>query len=237
MTLFSEVKRVIYLAASATLILVVALPITVAAHTSQTKTLNWTTIDPNGRDVSGGTDTHSDNLQAEDGLYSACYQLTNFALPNNLVRVVATTEGVVYDAQVPASSTQICVGQLTLQDGVVDFSLTTYDYETRVNSFTITAIHPVDSTPPTVPQNLRSTGSTNKSISLAWDASTDNNPESSILYTLYRNDSVIATTTSIAFTDTGLKPNTNYTYKVKATDSAGNSSVNSNPVTVKTKIR
>lgn len=53
-------------------------------------------------------------------------------------------------------------------------------------------------------------------------------------YNIYRNDEKIATgLTEKSYTDTNLKPNTEYTYRVSAENSAGESEL-SDPITVKT---
>ncbi|OHB03788.1 MAG: hypothetical protein A2920_01925 [Candidatus Zambryskibacteria bacterium RIFCSPLOWO2_01_FULL_43_17] len=56
------------------------------------------------------------------------------------------------------------------------------------------------------------------SVSLSWTASTG-----ATFYKIFRNHSQIATTTSTAYTDSDLSPNTLFTYKVKATNSVGDS--------------
>ncbi len=90
-----------------------------------------------------------------------------------------------------------------------------------------------DTTAPTAPGNLRSTGVTANSVSLAWDASTDNVGVTG--YTVsYGNSSVNTSGTTV--TINGLTANTDYTFTVKARDAAGNVSNASNPVTVKTAL-
>jgi chitodextrinase len=99
---------------------------------------------------------------------------------------------------------------------------------------------PVADTPdgqaPTVPGNLRTTGNTDTTVGLAWNASTDN-----VGVAGYRVFSVtgststqVGTTNGLAFTVSGLAPATGYTFDVTAYDAAGNSSGASNRVTVTT---
>lgn len=76
-----------------------------------------------------------------------------------------------------------------------------------------------DTTPPTVPGKLRVTGATPTSISLAWDASTDNVGVAGYTVT-YDAGSVNATGTAAIVS--GLSPNTTYTFSVTAKDAAGN---------------
>ncbi|MFC7588492.1 glycosyl hydrolase family 18 protein [Nonomuraea antimicrobica] len=89
-----------------------------------------------------------------------------------------------------------------------------------------------DTTAPTVPGNLRSTGVTNNSVALAWNASTDNVAVTG--YEIYRGGTLVTTVTGTTHTDTGLSANTAYTYTVRARDAAANRSANSNSVTATT---
>ncbi|WP_433364860.1 right-handed parallel beta-helix repeat-containing protein [Streptosporangium sp. CA-115845] len=89
-----------------------------------------------------------------------------------------------------------------------------------------------DTTAPSDPGNLRSTGTTSSTVSLAWDASTDNVEVTG--YDVYRGSTLVDTVTGTSFTDTGRASATGYTYTVKARDAAGNTSGASNAVTATT---
>lgn len=90
-----------------------------------------------------------------------------------------------------------------------------------------------DTTPPSTPGGLAATGTTSSSVSLAWNASTDNVGVTG--YVVSRNGTEIATTgTGTTYTDTGRAASTSYTYTVKARDAAGNVSGASNTVTATT---
>ncbi|MDR6227186.1 glycosyl hydrolase family 18 protein [Desmospora profundinema] len=89
-----------------------------------------------------------------------------------------------------------------------------------------------DKEAPTAPANLRVASTTATSVSLRWEASKDNVGVTG--YHVYRGDTEIATVQTPSFTDTGLNPDTSYTYTVKAFDAAGNVSAASNAVTART---
>src|SRR5829696_93478 len=89
-----------------------------------------------------------------------------------------------------------------------------------------------DIEPPTVPGNLRVTGKTASSISLAWDASTDN--VGVVGYELNRAGTWSQTGNVTTYTVTGLTPDTDYTFSVRAYDAADDRSGPSNQVTART---
>jgi chitodextrinase len=93
-----------------------------------------------------------------------------------------------------------------------------------------------DATAPSIPGSLRVTGTTDTTVALAWNAATDNVGVAG--YRVSRvsgsSSSVIGTTTTLAFTATGLTAATAYTFTVAAYDAAGNASGASNAVTATT---
>ncbi len=89
----------------------------------------------------------------------------------------------------------------------------------------------VDTTPPTAPTNLASTGVTSASVKLSWNAATDNIGVTG--YVVYYGTSSVNVTGTMA-TVSNLASNTNYTFTVKAIDGSGNLSAASNAVAAKT---
>ncbi|MEV0198160.1 glycosyl hydrolase family 18 protein [Nonomuraea sp. NPDC050691] len=89
-----------------------------------------------------------------------------------------------------------------------------------------------DTQAPSAPGNLRSTGVSSSSVSLAWSASTDNVGVTG--YDVYRGSSRVATVAGTSYTDSGLAASTSYTYTVRARDAAGNVSAASPAVTATT---
>ncbi|MFB6552777.1 glycoside hydrolase family 6 protein [Streptomyces sp. NPDC056405] len=92
-----------------------------------------------------------------------------------------------------------------------------------------------DTTAPSVPSGLTSTGKTATSAALKWNTSTDNSGGSGVAgYAVLRDGVQVATVTGTSYTDTGLTASTAYSYTVKARDKAGNASAASTPLAVTT---
>jgi chitodextrinase len=125
---------------------------------------------------------------------------------------------------------------------------TAYSYRVRANdaagnvssySNTASATTQADTTPPSAPANLTATPASNTQINLSWTASTDN-----VGVTGYRvercqgsgcsNFAQIATPAATSFNDSGLLSSTAYSYRVRATDAAGNLSGYSNTASATT---
>jgi chitodextrinase len=91
----------------------------------------------------------------------------------------------------------------------------------------------LDTNAPTAPTNLQGEALGAKTIRLTWDAASD--PQSGILhYCLYRDDVLIATNSSLSFTNNGLAPGTSYSFKVTAVNGEGLESDPSAPAVVST---
>lgn len=97
---------------------------------------------------------------------------------------------------------------------------------------------PADTTPPTVPQRVRVTAVTDRTVTLAWDASTDSGGAGLAGYRIYRDSgsTPIGTSSSTSFTDSGLTPGASYGYSVSAYDRASpaNESLQTLPITART---
>lgn len=79
-----------------------------------------------------------------------------------------------------------------------------------------------DDEPPSVPQGMAFPGKTKTSVSLVWDASTDNVGVAG--YGLYRSNVRVASTDDFSYTYTGLACGTSYSFALEAYDAAGNAS-------------
>jgi chitodextrinase len=90
-----------------------------------------------------------------------------------------------------------------------------------------------DTMPPSVPTGLAAQAVSSTQVNLSWNPSTD--PDSAVAgYNVYRNGMNVGTTSSTKYQDTGLAPNTTYTYAVSAFDAAGNTSARSTSVSITT---
>jgi Fibronectin type III domain len=94
-----------------------------------------------------------------------------------------------------------------------------------------------DRKPPTTPTNLRSTGNTSHTVSLAWNPSTDNSGNFSyrVRDNWAREITVPGTQTSVTWkypAHPPLQPGATYSFRVYARDAAGNKSPTSNSVSV-----
>jgi chitin-binding protein len=94
--------------------------------------------------------------------------------------------------------------------------------------------NPVDTQAPSAPAALTSTGQTSTSVSLAWNASTDNVGVTG--YQVFNGSSLVSTVSSstLNYSVSGLTASTAYIFSVKAIDAAGNVSNPSNSISVTT---
>jgi chitodextrinase len=89
-----------------------------------------------------------------------------------------------------------------------------------------------DTQAPSQPTNLNASVISATRIDLSWDASSDNVGVSG--YKVYRDGTLIGTTTSTSYSSKNLTPSTTYTYQVKAFDAASNESIFSDSVSATT---
>jgi len=102
----------------------------------------------------------------------------------------------------------------------------------EVEDYTVNIINGTDTQAPTAPSNLSSSSVTSNSLTLSWTASTDNVGVTG--YEVYKDGTSIGTVTGTSANVTGLTPETQYSFYVKAYDAAGNKSNASNTISVTT---
>lgn len=89
----------------------------------------------------------------------------------------------------------------------------------RYSSFPIVP-DPPDTTPPTVPGNLRSPAPLADGVTLTWSASSDDT--ATVAYRVSRDGVPVGTTAVATFKDFGVTASTTYRYEVVAADASGN---------------
>jgi chitodextrinase len=115
----------------------------------------------------------------------------------------------------------------------------TYSYQVRAldaagnrsgfsNTAAVTPPIP-DTQPPATPANLAADATGPFNVNLSWDASSDNVGVSG--YEIYRNGSLLTTTSGTSHSDATVQPGQTYDYKVRALDAAGNRSAFSTTAT------
>ena len=98
-----------------------------------------------------------------------------------------------------------------------------------------TATTLADTQPPTVPTKVQAVAQSYDKTLVTWTASTDNVGVTG--YKIFRNSSLVGTTATKSYTDSGLTPNLTYSYTVSAYDAAGNNSAQSSPPTTATTMQ
>ncbi|MBB5079405.1 cellulase family glycosylhydrolase [Nonomuraea endophytica] len=172
----------------------------------------------------GATSTISGATLNWEAAYAKSYKIQTSPDGSAWTDVYSTTTGDGGTDQLALSGSGRYVRMYGTQRG------TTYGYS--LWEFTVQTSSGGDTTPPSTPGNLRSTGTTANTVSLAWNAATDNVGVTG--YEVYRGNTLVNTVTGTTFTDTGLSASTSYTYTVKARDAAGNTSPASGAVTATT---
>ncbi len=148
------------------------------------------------------------------------------------------------------SFAQIATSTTTTYNNTGLTASTSYSYRVRATdaagnlsgySNVVTAATPAlpDTTPPSAPSNLAATAISVSQINLSWTASTDNVGVTNYLVERCSGASCtsfaqIATSTTTSYSNTGLTASTSYSYRVRATDGAGNLSGYSNAATAAT---
>ncbi|WP_051723617.1 PQQ-dependent sugar dehydrogenase [Micromonospora chokoriensis] len=100
------------------------------------------------------------------------------------------------------------------------------------NNLTVTTPPSSDTQAPSTPANLRTTNVGGTSVSLAWNASTDNIGVTG--YNVYRDGVKFATVPDLTATADALTPNTTYLFSVEAFDANNNTSARSASLSVRT---
>ncbi len=93
---------------------------------------------------------------------------------------------------------------------------------------------PLDTEAPSVPGNLSASAPASNRVELSWSAASDNIRVSS--YLVYRDGTLLDTTSGTNFSDGTVSANTLYSYRIAARDEAGNDSAQSAAVSITTPV-
>ncbi|MCW1922902.1 malectin domain-containing carbohydrate-binding protein [Luteolibacter arcticus] len=109
---------------------------------------------------------------------------------------------------------------VTVADGKMNIDFAVVTQNPQISGIEIFPLQegPPDTTPPDAPANLVVSSKTDTSVSLAWDAPTDD----ATAWEVSQGSEVLGIVTATSYTITGLTPNTGYTYSVRARDAANN---------------
>ena len=119
----------------------------------------------------------------------------------------------------------------------------TYEYSVRAfdaagnrsspsEARSVTTPAPPDTQAPSAPGSLTASAPAPRRVALSWDAASDDTGVTA--YEVYRDGTLLASTGSTSWSDSGVSPQTAYDYTVRALDAAGNRSVESNTARVTT---
>ncbi|MBM2822070.1 MAG: hypothetical protein HW413_816 [Thermoleophilia bacterium] len=140
------------------------------------------------------------------------------------IRIAPSTSSLVQSKLVDAnpstssfSDAALALGQ-AVTDPLTNVSITTLSVGPAGASVSIQFV--ADTQLPSAPGSLNATPSGSTAVQLSWTAATDNVGVTG--YRVYRGATLVGTTSALAYLDSGLQPQTQYAYEVRAYDAAGN---------------
>jgi parallel beta-helix repeat protein len=105
-------------------------------------------------------------------------------------------------------------------------------YSYCIQGASSTPTTPADTSAPSLPGGMAATVVSSSQIKLSWSASSDNKGVTG--YKIYRNGTLLTSTSATTYQATGLVAATTYSFYVVASDAAGNNSAKSTTVSAKT---
>jgi hypothetical protein len=182
----------------------------------------------------------TDNITPQSGIIYLVYRSTTTGFTSSSTTLISTTAAGATsytDTGLVSGATYYYVVRAKDQAGNIDS-----------NTVQVSAAPTLDTTPPAF-AGATTTGSvTQSSITVGWNAATDNvTPQHSIIYLVYRltttgftpsSSTLIATTAAGAtsYTDIGLTADTSFYYVVRAEDQAGNIDTNTVQISATTLV-
>ena len=168
---------------------------------------------------------------------TSAYTWVNGTKSADTTNVTVYVDGSITNASVSVSGTIFNISNVHLgADGVHEINVSAMDAAGNINTTNATVAITVDTAPPTAPTNLIHTDDApdgydnDNSTDISWTtASTDD--ASSVIYRIYRDGVLNASTTFTNYTFTG-ETEGSHEYNVSANDSAGNINTTNASVTV-----
>lgn len=153
--------------------------------------------------------------------------VTSYGIFRDGALLVGTTPGTTFQDTALSPSTQYSY-EIVANDAAGNAS-------SRSLPLVVTTTDPViDTDPPSVPSGLSAPLTTDASIALIWTASSDDVGVAG--YDIWRDGTVVGTTSLNNYVDMGLSAGTSYLYEVEAFDAAGNRSGRSPAVAASTEV-
>ena len=146
-----------------------------------------------------------------------------------------TNYSIYHNGELLGSSQNTAVELIDLLSGKrYNFTVTAIDEVGNISGISNTVSLIIDDhIAPSAPTNLQVQDITSHSININWHASTDER-ETAVLYRIYQNDLLVASSYKNQFSLTRLSPETEYHFNVAAVDISGNSNLGSTVLTITT---
>jgi YD repeat-containing protein len=138
-------------------------------------------------------------------------------------------------SQIGTSATTTYSDATVVGSTTYSYTVAAYDAAGNVSAqSTVKNVSTPDVTAPSTPTGLSATAASPSRINLSWTGSTDTGGSGLAGYRVYRGGSLIASTTTTSYSNTGLAASTTYSYTVAAYDNASNTSSQSNTASATT---
>ena len=129
------------------------------------------------------------------------------------------------NAFIATSTTNSYTDTTAIAGSANSYRVAAYDAAANTSAYSappVSVTTPADTTPPAMVTNVTATANSETSVTANWSATTDDVGVTG--YEIFRNAAVLTTVSSstLSFTDTGLKPGSSYAYTIEAYDAAGN---------------
>jgi chitodextrinase len=179
-----------------------------------------------------GTNDYATTERTSDGSMVVSYIPTSRTVTIDMTRLAGAATAQWYD---PTTNTyQTITGSPFANTGSRQFTTPSAAHSDGKSDWVLLlqASSAPDTQAPTSPVILTSGAVSSTQTNFTWSASTDDFGVAG--YRIYRDGTLVTTTTGTSYSDAGLTPSTTYSYAVSAYDAANNESAQSAPVSITT---